>query len=154
LKLIRELDKLQGQLPRVSKEKPIFGVMHVNNSAEHGLIVDNVSIYTTVQDANDRVLDFWDREYGTGMFTNISRHAEDSTMPLKFEYIDNMADHHPYHGVPSQNKSEDYPSGGILTNNSQWKIDNMCLSLKQKSNEVEKKVYVLISYVENHGIHI
>ncbi|KAI3318270.1 hypothetical protein HD806DRAFT_512364 [Xylariaceae sp. AK1471] len=152
LKLIRQLDRTYGQSPRVSDGRAVFGVMHINNSVRHGLIVENVSTYTTVQAANDRVLDFWDREYGTGMFTDTSPIFETNTISLKFEHFEEAAVH-PY-GVSSQNKSEDYPSGGVPANNSHWKIDNKCLFLKHKSGEGEKKVYVVISYVRDNGIQV
>ncbi|KAI0189690.1 hypothetical protein EV127DRAFT_431514 [Xylaria flabelliformis] len=146
LKLIRELDRISGKMPRVSKGKPVFGVIHVNNSVEKGLIVENVSTYTTVKAANDRSLDFWDQKYGTRMFTDISSNRTDITL-RKFEHIEGVES--PSHRVSNHRLS----SGGVPNNNSRWTINNQCLSLSHKCAEADKRVYVVISYVQDQGIH-
>ncbi|RYC63577.1 hypothetical protein CHU98_g2655 [Xylaria longipes] len=152
LKLIRELDRISGRLPHVNKGKPVFGVIHVNNSVEKGLTVENVSTYTTVQAANDRGLDFWDQKYGTRMFTDGSPSAENDISSIKFEHIEG-SDSHSYH-VSQSTKPNYRLSGGVPTNNSHWAFNNKCLSLSHKGDREDRKVYVVISYVQDHGIHV
>ncbi|KAI0453067.1 hypothetical protein F5B21DRAFT_480692 [Xylaria acuta] len=152
LKLTRELDRISGRLPHVSKGEPVFSVIHVNNSVEKGLTVENVSTYTTVQAANDRGLDFWDRKYGTRMFTDASPSAETDISSIKFEHIEEL-ETHSYH-VSQSKKPNHRLSGGVPTNNSHWAINNKCLSLSHKVEKGDRKVYVVISYVQDQGIHV
>ncbi|KAI3338627.1 hypothetical protein F4824DRAFT_458268 [Ustulina deusta] len=142
LKLVRELDRIVGELPSISKKKYVFEVVHVNNSTDNGPTVENVSIYSTVQAANDRALDFWDQQYGTGMFTNA---------PPAFGHIGESWKR-PYR--PSrQMKMNSRSAGGIPTNGSYWAINNNCLSLSHKVGKGEKRVHVVILNVKDQGIH-
>ncbi|KAI0447635.1 hypothetical protein F4803DRAFT_271231 [Xylaria telfairii] len=152
LKLVREIDRISGRQTHVSKGKAVFGVIHVSNSVEKGLTVENVSTYTTVQAANDRGLDFWDRKYGTTMFTDVSPSAETDTTSVKFEHMEESESHS--HHVSPRNKPNYHSSGGVPANNSHWAINNKCLSLSHKGDEGDKKVYVEISYVRDQGIHV
>ncbi|KAI1740852.1 hypothetical protein F4680DRAFT_87432 [Xylaria scruposa] len=147
LKLIRELDRILGEKPRISKGKPVFGVIHVNNSVGNGLIVENVSTYTTVQAANDRSLDFWDQKYGTKMFTDIPSSSGTDITSMKFKHVEDSAN-------PSHRASNLRLSGGVPNNNSRWAINNKCLSLSHRCEEADRRVYVVISYVQDQGIHV
>ncbi|KAI0541522.1 hypothetical protein GGR58DRAFT_431870 [Xylaria digitata] len=152
LKLIRELHRISGKLPRVSKGGPYFEVIHINDSIHNGLTVENVSTYTTVQAANDRVLDFWDQKYGTRMFTNALPSFETGIMPMNFEHAKEPG-RHSYPVLPREELNY-RSSGGVTVNNSYWAINNKCLSLSHKSGHGEKRLYVSISYMRDQGIHI
>ncbi|TGJ85840.1 hypothetical protein E0Z10_g2913 [Xylaria hypoxylon] len=143
LKLIRELHRISGKVPRVSKGRPVFEVIHVNNSIHNGLIVENVGTYATVQAANDRVLDFWDQKYSTRMFTTASPSFEAEVMSTNFEHIE-VSRKQSYHVLPRKELNYGLV-GGVSANNSHWAIDNMCLSLSHKSDHGENEVYVGIS---------
>ncbi|KAI0469548.1 hypothetical protein F4859DRAFT_487018 [Xylaria cf. heliscus] len=107
----------------------------------------------TVQAANDRSLDFWDRNYGTKMFTDASPVFETDTDSMKFEHIEGSSESHSYHML--SHKTPNYRlSGGVPAHGSHWEINNKCLSLSHKDDEGDRKVYVIISYVQDQGIQV
>ncbi|KAJ2983178.1 hypothetical protein NUW58_g6294 [Xylaria curta] len=152
LKLIRELDRNSRDLPRTSKGKPVFCVIHVNKSIDNGLAVENIGTYTTVQAANDRALDFWDQMYGTEMFTDATPIFGIDAIPTKFEHFEELDDHSQH--ARHHGELVSCSSGGVPANNSYWTIDNKCLSLAHIDYDGEKKVLVVISYVRDQGIHV
>ncbi|KAI1292677.1 hypothetical protein F5Y03DRAFT_375314 [Xylaria venustula] len=152
LKLIRQLDQItDNQWPAVVDGKRIFEVVHIDNSRDSGLTVENVSTYSTVQAANERALDFWDREYGAGMFTLASPDPElDAVSIKKFENIEESE--RQVHRV-SAPKKHYHSAGGVPANRSSWTVKNKCLSLSHKGRKGENRVYVAVSQLRDHGIH-
>ncbi|KAI2628403.1 hypothetical protein GGS21DRAFT_527816 [Xylaria nigripes] len=149
-KLIRQLDKISSQDPFGRSGNLVFGVIHVNMSKEHGLTVENVSTYTTVQAANERVLDLWQRKYGTEMFTRVSVGARTDAIPATLDHIKkrhNGPDHQP---TASQNGL----SGGVSVNNSHWVINKQCLCLNHMNGREERKIYAVKACVRDQGIHV
>ncbi|KAI1133190.1 hypothetical protein F5Y10DRAFT_229609 [Nemania abortiva] len=151
LKLVRELARISDEPLFLGKGKPVFGVIHVNNSVGKNLTVENIGTYTTAKAANDRALDFWDQKYGTGTLTGSPVSGEANTRFMKFEHIEEPDGYPPQ--VPPRQKLS-YPSrSGVLEDNSHWVITDNCLSLNHKSDKGEKKVYVVISHIRDQGIH-
>jgi hypothetical protein len=156
LMLVRALDKISGQLPIVCKGKPVFGVIHVNNPRHYNLVVELVGTYTTVQAANDRVLDFWHRHYGTGMFTeactDVGSRIENNMVLIQSENTEEEEYHRD--GSLPQVKPKNLTTGGIAADHGSWKIDNQCLCLRHKDEKADTKVYTVISYVEDYGFQV
>lgn len=138
-KLIRELDRISSEPSLLGQETRVFGVIHVNSSAYKGLTVEHVGTYTSAKAANDRVLDFWDQNYGMKMFT------------VKFEWFKDPESH--LSQISCVRKPNDGSSGGVEANNSHWKIADQCLTLSHRSHEEEKKVYAVVSYLRDRGVH-
>ncbi|KAI0098276.1 hypothetical protein GGR51DRAFT_577120 [Nemania sp. FL0031] len=151
LKLVRELARISDTASFPRNEESVFGVIHVNISLARNLTIENIGTYTTAKAANDRVLDFWDQKYGTGTTTSTPGSAEADTMIMRFEHIEE-SDNRPTH--VSRCQKPNYPSSsGVLEDSSYWVITNNCLSLNNKSDEEERKVYVVTSHLRDQGIH-
>ncbi|KAI0965137.1 hypothetical protein F4678DRAFT_453523 [Xylaria arbuscula] len=152
LKLIRQLDRITNdEWPVGVDGTRIFEVVHIDSSRDSGLTVENVSTYSTVQAANERALDFWDREYGAGMFTRASPHPDlDAVSIKKFEHIEDSGRQANSISIPKKHYRS---AGGVPANRSSWAVKNKCLSLSHKGRKGENKVYVAVSQLRDHGIH-
>ncbi|KAI0813981.1 hypothetical protein GGR55DRAFT_633451 [Xylaria sp. FL0064] len=154
LKLIRALDRIsEDEAPLGSNRKSVFQVVHIKNSTASNPSVEHVGIYSTVQAANDRALDFWAQTYGAVMFTDGYSNRKSYAMSTKNSQHIKRSAGHAYH-YSSQKKMAPTSAGGIPANSSHWAINNKCLSLSHKHDKREKRVYVAISQVRDQGIHV
>ena len=110
-----------------------FCVLHVSTSAQHGVAFDVIGTYTSAAAANMRALDCWARNYGVKMFTETRAKFRSRSLRIA--------------STPSQKDGQ--REGGVPVNCSHWAIENRCLSLQHEDIEGEKKVHVVISYVQD-----
>ncbi|KAI0520891.1 hypothetical protein F5B22DRAFT_644632 [Xylaria bambusicola] len=151
LKLIRALKRGSDDLPPSWSENSVFGVVHINSLTGSHPTVEIISTYSTIQAANNRVLDFWDQKYGARMFTNATSSPRANATAVMLDDVEKTA------RCPqstSDRKMKQNFSGGVPANKSYWAIKNKCLSLKHRSGAGEVRVYVTISHMRDQGIHV
>ncbi|KAI1353699.1 hypothetical protein F5Y01DRAFT_275937 [Xylaria sp. FL0043] len=153
LKLIRALDRIpEDEAPLDSNRKSVFEVVHMKNAAVINPSVERVGIYSTVQAANERALDFWAQTYGALMFTVGHSNRKPSTASTKdSQHIEKSAGQACHYS--SQKKMASPSAGGIPANGSRWVITNKCLSLRYIRDKREHRVYVAILQLRDQGIH-
>ncbi|KAI1274199.1 hypothetical protein F5Y07DRAFT_223458 [Xylaria sp. FL0933] len=153
LKLIRALDRIsEDEASLDSNRKSVFEVVHIKNAAVINPSVERVGIYSTVQAANDRALDFWAQTYGAPMFTDGNSNRKPSRASTKdSQHIEKSAGQACHYS--SQKKRANSSAGGIPMNGSRWVITNKCLSLRYIRDKREHRVYVAILQLRDQGIH-
>ncbi|KAK5625009.1 hypothetical protein RRF57_000725 [Xylaria bambusicola] len=152
LKLIRALNRVSDDLPPGWGKRSVFGVVHTNSLAGSHPTVEIISTYSTIQAANNRVLDFWDQKYGTRMFTDATSSLVANATAIVIP--DDVEETARYSQPTSEQKMKYRSVGGVPANKSYWTIKNQCLSLKHRSDTGEARVYATISHVRDQGIHV
>ncbi|KAI1820409.1 hypothetical protein F4861DRAFT_523246 [Xylaria intraflava] len=151
-RLIRQLNKIPNQTNSVMGDDVVFGVIHVDASKENGLKIEHVGSYSNNKAANDRVLDLWNRKYGTKMFTENPQSTGAGTMSLGRRNMQKIGGRSQY--TPSQYISKTLSWGGVPENNSHWTIDHGLLCLEHRDDKGEKKIYAMSSCVRDRGFHL
>lgn len=149
LKLVRAL--ASNRLARVDAGNPVFEVFHFNNTLDSDPIFRSISTYTTIEAANYRVMEFWDRTYGTAMFKDGPLTFDDDILfaNLNFTFGPESAGNQ----IQTPRQPTSSWSGGVPGNNSQWSINNHCLSLSHKCILGERRVHTVAASALNNVVH-
>ncbi|KAI0165992.1 hypothetical protein GGR57DRAFT_1178 [Xylariaceae sp. FL1272] len=83
LRLVRALQKLAGTRLVSRAGKLIFNVVHINSLVVPGPVVEIIGAFTNVYAANARAMDFWEKKYGTKMFTERQAGAKSKASSVK-----------------------------------------------------------------------
>ncbi|KAI1434461.1 hypothetical protein GGR50DRAFT_403613 [Xylaria sp. CBS 124048] len=135
LKLVQQVVEADGQMPPVGIRLQVYRVLEfVRRKGGGPTTTYYIGNYTTVQSANERLLDLWERKYGTEMFKVSSEGggAERTELPDEL-----------------QNQQQ----GGVPAKESLWEINGSCLKLVHRDKEYEKCMQVQVFGVRDEGLH-